>query len=86
MSGQRHAPAVLCPREWTHVTYWIGIWVGLKADLDTEARRKIVYTESYIFVEPNIILVGNNAYKIRFDNRKQHGVVAYGLFTYVFIF
>jgi hypothetical protein len=43
VSGQRHAPAALYPREKgpprTHCT---GGWVGPKAGLDTEARGKIL--------------------------------------------
>jgi hypothetical protein len=40
VSGQRHVPATLYPREWTHDTHWIGGWVGLRAGLDTEATEK----------------------------------------------
>jgi len=40
VSGQRHAPAALYPRERTPGTHWIGGWVGLRAGLDTEARGK----------------------------------------------
>jgi hypothetical protein len=39
MSGQRHAPAALYPRERTPVTYWVEGWVGFTAGLDTEARE-----------------------------------------------
>jgi len=42
VSGQRHAPAALYPRERTPGTHWIGGWVGLRAGLDTEAREKIL--------------------------------------------
>jgi hypothetical protein len=42
VSGQRHAPAALYPRERTLVTHWIGGWMGLRAGLDTEAREKIL--------------------------------------------
>jgi hypothetical protein len=42
VSGQRHAPAALNPREWTAGTHWIGGWVGIRAGLDTEARGKIL--------------------------------------------
>jgi hypothetical protein len=37
-----HAPAALYPRERTPGTYWIEGWVGLRAGLDTETRRKIL--------------------------------------------
>jgi hypothetical protein len=36
VSGQRHAPAALYP------THWIWGWVGPRAGLDAEARRKIL--------------------------------------------
>jgi hypothetical protein len=32
-------PAALYPRVWADITHWIGGWVGLRADLDTEARE-----------------------------------------------
>jgi hypothetical protein len=38
---QRHAPAVLYPREWTPSTHWID-WMGLSSGLDKEARGKII--------------------------------------------
>jgi hypothetical protein len=38
VSGQRHAPAALYPRERTPRTHWVGGWVGLRDGLDTEAR------------------------------------------------
>jgi hypothetical protein len=41
-SGQRHAPAALYPRERTPGTHWIGGWVGRRAGLDAEARRRIL--------------------------------------------
>jgi hypothetical protein len=34
VSGQRHAPAALYPRKRTPDAHRIGVWVGLKADLD----------------------------------------------------
>jgi hypothetical protein len=40
VSGQRHAPAVLTPRERTSDTHWIGVWVGPRAGLDTEATGR----------------------------------------------
>jgi hypothetical protein len=40
VSGQRHAPAALCPGEMTPDTHYTGGWVGLRAGLDTEIRRK----------------------------------------------
>jgi hypothetical protein len=43
VSGQCHAPAALYPRERTASTYCTGGWVGLRADLDTEAVGKILY-------------------------------------------
>jgi hypothetical protein len=42
VSGQRHAPAALYPREKTPGTHWIGGWVGPRAGLNTGARRKIL--------------------------------------------
>jgi hypothetical protein len=43
VSGQRHVPAALYPREKTSGTHWIGGWVGLRTGLDTEARGKIIF-------------------------------------------
>jgi hypothetical protein len=45
VSGQRHAPAALYPRERTPGAHLTGGWVGPRAGLDAEARRKI-YTGS----------------------------------------
>jgi hypothetical protein len=42
VSGQRYAPATLYPSERTPAAHWIGGWVGLRAGLDPEARRKII--------------------------------------------
>jgi hypothetical protein len=42
VSGQRHAPASLYPRELTPGTNCTGGWVGLRARLDTEARETIL--------------------------------------------
>jgi hypothetical protein len=42
VSGQRHAPAALYPRERTPGTHWTGGWVGPRAGLDTEDRGKIL--------------------------------------------
>jgi hypothetical protein len=42
MSGQRHAPAALYPRGKNPGTHWIGGWVGPRAGLDAETRRKIL--------------------------------------------
>jgi len=42
MSGQRHAPAALYPRERTAGTHWTGGWVGPRAGLDIEDRGKIL--------------------------------------------
>jgi hypothetical protein len=41
VSGQRDAPPRFTPRERIPGTHWIGGWVGLRAGLDTGARRKI---------------------------------------------
>jgi hypothetical protein len=38
VSGQRHAPAALCPGERAPVTHCTGGWVGLRAGLDIEVR------------------------------------------------
>jgi hypothetical protein len=40
VSGRRHAPAALYPREWTPGTHCTGGWVGPRTGLDTEARGK----------------------------------------------
>jgi hypothetical protein len=40
LSGQRHAPTALYHRARTPATKWTGGWVGLRAGLDTVARRK----------------------------------------------
>jgi hypothetical protein len=40
--GQCHAPAALCPGEWTPGTHCTGGWVGLRTGLDTEIRGKIL--------------------------------------------
>jgi hypothetical protein len=42
VSGQRHAPAPLYPRGKNTGTHWIGGWVGSRAGLNAEARRKIL--------------------------------------------
>jgi hypothetical protein len=42
VSGQRHASAALYPRGKDPGTHWIGGWVGPRAGLDAEARRKIL--------------------------------------------
>jgi hypothetical protein len=42
VSGQRHAPVMLYPRERTLGTHCTGGWVGLRAGLDTEDRGKIL--------------------------------------------
>jgi hypothetical protein len=41
VSGQRHAPAALYPRERTPGTHWIVGWVSPRAGLDAGARRNI---------------------------------------------
>jgi hypothetical protein len=41
VSGQRHAPAALCPREFIPDIHWIGGWAGLRAGLDTETSGNI---------------------------------------------
>jgi hypothetical protein len=38
VSGQRHAPAALCPGERTHGTHFTGGWVGLRAMMMEVAR------------------------------------------------
>jgi hypothetical protein len=40
--AERHVPASFNPREWTPGTHWIGVWVGLRAVLDTKVRRKTI--------------------------------------------
>jgi hypothetical protein len=40
MSGQRHAPASLCPRERIPVAHCTGGWVSTRAGLDIKARGK----------------------------------------------
>jgi hypothetical protein len=40
VSGQRHAPAALCPGERTPGTHCTGGWLGLRASWDTEVRGK----------------------------------------------
>jgi hypothetical protein len=42
VSGQRHAPAALCPEERIPDTHYTGGWVGPRAGLDTEDRGKIL--------------------------------------------
>jgi hypothetical protein len=42
VSGQRHDPAALYPRGKNYGTHRIGGWVGPRAGLDAEARRKIL--------------------------------------------
>jgi hypothetical protein len=43
VSGQRHAPAArFTPGERTPGTHWTGGWVGPRASLDAETRRKIL--------------------------------------------
>jgi hypothetical protein len=43
VSGQRHAPAALCPGERTPGTHCTEGWVFPRAGLDTEARGKFLY-------------------------------------------
>jgi hypothetical protein len=43
VSGQHHAPAALYPLERTPGTHCTGDWVGPRAGLDAEARKKILY-------------------------------------------
>jgi hypothetical protein len=40
VSGQRHAPAALCPRSNAPGTHWTGRWVGPTAGLGTDVRLK----------------------------------------------
>jgi hypothetical protein len=40
VSGHRHAPIAHCPRERTSGTHCIGGWLGLRTDLNTEAKGK----------------------------------------------
>jgi hypothetical protein len=42
VSGQLHAPAVLCPGERTLVTHCTGGWVSPRVGLDTEVIGKIL--------------------------------------------
>jgi hypothetical protein len=42
VSGQRHTPDVLYPRETIPGIPRIGGWVDLKASLDTEARKNLL--------------------------------------------
>jgi hypothetical protein len=42
VSGRRHVPAALYPRGKNPRTHWIGGWVGPRAGLDAEAKRKIL--------------------------------------------
>jgi hypothetical protein len=39
-SGQRHAPAALCPPEWTPSTHWIGGWVASQLDCTQRLEKK----------------------------------------------
>jgi hypothetical protein len=41
VSGQRHAPAAVYLRARAPGTHWKEDWVGPRASLDAEARRKI---------------------------------------------
>jgi hypothetical protein len=43
VSGRRHAPAAFFPWGLTSGTHCVGGWVGLRAGLNTEARRKIFF-------------------------------------------
>jgi hypothetical protein len=42
VNGQHHAPAALYPRGKDPGTHWTGGWVGPRAGLDAEARRKVL--------------------------------------------
>jgi hypothetical protein len=42
VSGQRHTPAALYPRERIQSTHCTGRWMGPRAALDTEVRGKIL--------------------------------------------
>jgi hypothetical protein len=39
VSAQRHAPVALYPRERTSGTHWIGVWMGLRAGLETRLEK-----------------------------------------------
>jgi hypothetical protein len=43
VSGQSHAPAAFLPRGKDPGTHCTGGWVGPRAGLDTEVRRKILF-------------------------------------------
>jgi hypothetical protein len=43
VSDQYHAPAALYPWERTPGTHWIGVRVGLRAGLGTEARGNVLF-------------------------------------------
>jgi hypothetical protein len=42
VSGHRHSPAALYPREKGPFTHCTGGWVGPRAGLDTEVRGKVL--------------------------------------------
>jgi hypothetical protein len=42
VSGQRHAPAAICPGDTTPGTHCAGGWVGPRAGLDIEDTGKIL--------------------------------------------
>jgi hypothetical protein len=42
VSGQRHAPAALNPREKNLGTHWTGRWVDTRAGLFTEATKNLL--------------------------------------------
>jgi hypothetical protein len=46
VSGQRHAPAALYPRERTNGTHWLGGWVCLRAGLDKKWLEEKSFTSS----------------------------------------
>jgi hypothetical protein len=50
VSGQHHVPAALYPRGMNPGTHWTGGWgwVGPRAGLDSETRRKILFLLSGI--------------------------------------
>jgi hypothetical protein len=52
MSGQFHALDALLPQERAPSSHWIGGWVGPRASLDTEEKRKIS-TLSLTGIEPS---------------------------------
>jgi hypothetical protein len=57
VSGHIHAPAVLPPREINAGTHCIGVWVGLRASLNTVEKRKSLIVLGLLFKKDEFFIL-----------------------------